>query len=62
MKGGINLHMLPSNTQESHCVCLNLPLEIETVHRVENNTQFLHFTDGGEGGCNSLAAMGDDGD
>ena len=50
MKGGINRHKRPFNRQESHCVCLNLPLGIETVQGVENNTQFLHDTDGGEGG------------
>ena len=60
MKGGINRHMQPFNRQESHCVCLNLPFGIKTVHGVENNTQFSHFTNGGEGGSNSLAAI--DGD
>ena len=58
MKGGIDQQMPPFNTQESHLICLNLPLGIETVHGFENNTQFSHFTDDGEWGGNSLEAMG----
>ena len=49
MKGEINLQMPPFDTHESHLICLNLPLGIETVHGVGNNTQFSYFTSDGEG-------------
>ena len=49
MKGGTNLETPTLYTQESHCVCLNLPFGTKTVHGVENNTQFSNFTNGGEG-------------
>ena len=52
--------MLPFNRHELHCVCLNHPFGIETVQYVEDNTQVLHDTAGGEGGRNSQAAMGGD--
>ena len=52
--------MSPFNRQESHCVCLNHPFGIETVHGVEDNTHVSHDTAGGEGGRYSRAAMGGD--
>ena len=52
--------MLPFDAQKTHLICLNLPLGIETVHGVEDKTQFLNFTCDGEMGSNLLAAM--DGD
>ena len=60
MKGGINLQIPPFDTKELHLICLNPLLGIETVHGVEDKTQFLNFTCDGEMGSNLLAAM--DGD
>ena len=59
MKGGRNVHMLPFSTQALHLICFNLPLGIETVHGMEDNTRFLHCTgtSDGEGDSNLLTDM-----
>ena len=49
MKGWRNIHMPPFSAHALHLICLNFSLGVESVHGVEDDTQYSHWTSGREG-------------